>query len=398
MYKTLAGTTAIIMLLLAFTACGTPVTTTLLPSENPGKQPIGNSIDTGFAHMLGFIPYSFLEEYDIWYGDPNTIKNRYGLDEFKSIADTGNLTPEERRNVVSQIGEVPVPYFSNNYFQIASLIGWDGFMVDRAVFHETPLPWGFSVAEGNFEESIIIDKLLQQDYQKAEYGSHSYYWKNEDMEIDILSDVGKQVMAQLNRVALIDNVIITAPATEILTPLLDTMKGGGLSIVDNAAGMAIANSMGDIQGCVLLTPTRLLKVSPGSDAPVFDLPAAENWGMLHKYSLLGIGYRNDRQERDWVISLYFPDKDDAASDAVELKTRLDNYIFNTHLEQAERTPLTSKFAIDEPVVKEYEEGATLTISCRYLPETAGSDSLFTLIIQTRDLLFLVNDASPYLVE
>lgn len=386
MYKLISG--LLFILILSVTAC---VSTN---AANQGDE----AIETNLSNMLGYVPYSFLKEHDIWYGDPGTVKELYGLEDITSLKSIEQMPVEERRDVMNTISAVPVPYFTNNYFQIVSIIGWDGFMTDRAVFHETPPPWGFAVAEGNFDESLIASKLTEQGYEKAEYGSYTYFRKNEDMNSDIMSEIGGQVLAQLNRVAVVDNTIITAPATDIMTGILDAMTGNVTSIIENPACLAVADSLGDVLGAVLITPDRLFQITPATEKPAFDFAPAVKWGTLHEYALIGMGYEDNGNERYWKISLYYDDKEVAALDADELSFRLNRYVFNTHLEQSENVLLITKYEVDEPVIKEYADGATLTIACRYLPDTTGSGSLFTLVVQSRDLLFLAPDPAPYLAE
>jgi hypothetical protein len=149
-----------------------------------------------------------------------------------------------------------------------------------------------------------------------------------------------------------------------------------------------------VQGAVLITADRVLQADADT-TPTFDLPAVVHWGTLHDYALFGTGYSDVGSERSWIISLYYNDKEPAAADAGELVSRLKSYIFNTHLKQAEKVPLTSIYEVGEPVVKEYPGGATLTVKCRYLTENIRSNSLFTLVVPGRDLLFLVCDPASY---
>jgi len=356
------------------------------------------SVNTDLGRMLGFVPYSFLEEHDIWFGDPGAAKELYGLDHLNSLEALEQLPVEERREAMGKIGGIYVPQSTGNYYQLAPLIGFDSFMINRAIFNDTPPPWGFSVIEGNFDEVLIAGKLTEQGYEQAEYGSYTYYWKNDDMKVDIRSEIGGQVLAQLNRVAVLDDMLVIAPATGIMTGVLDSMTGDASSVIGNTACQALADSLGDVLTAVLITPDRVMKLTPTQPAPPFDFAAAADWGTLHQYDMLGIGYRDDGEERYWDISLYYDDTSAAAADADELVSRLESYVFYTHIEPMENVPLTSKWEIGEPVVREYPDGATLTVSCRYLTGTTGSGSIFMVIVQARDFLFLAPDPSQYIAE
>jgi hypothetical protein len=385
MYKIISG--IIFILLLTLAACASPDET-----NSPTVQPVQTIVDTEFARMLGYVPYSFLEERDIWYTDPSTVKERYGLEDLNSVEDIRQLEGEKGKEFLDNFAAIPIAQSYAYRYPLAPLTGWDWMKIDRAVFNETPPPWGFSVVEGDFDEALIGEKLTEQGYAKSEYGSYTYYHINDDMQINLRSELGKMVLAQLNRVAVLDDTLVVAPATGIMTGILDAMTGNVTTIMDTTPARAVANSLGEVQGAVLITADRVLQLDPDT-TPTFDLPAAANWGTLHDYSLFGTGYLDDGTERYWIISLYYNDMEAAVADAGELVSRLESYSFNTHLEQAPDAPLTSKYEVGEAVVKEYFKGATLTVRCRYLPETTRSMSLFTLIVPGRDLLFLATDPS-----
>jgi len=386
MYKILSG--IIFIFLLTLTACASPVET-----SSPVAQPIQNIANTEFARMLGYVPYAFLEERDIWYTDPGTVKERCGLEDLNSVEDIRQLEGEKGPEFLDAFGALPVAQSYTQKYWLEPLIGWNWVNIDRAVFNEMPPPWGFSIVEGDFDEALIGEKLTEQGYAKSEYGSYTYYHINDDMQINLGSELGRMVLAQLNRVAVLDNTLVVAPATGIMTGVLDAMMGDVTRVIDIPACKAVADSLGEVQGAMLIAPDRVLQLDPDT-TPTFDLSAAANWGTLHDYSMFGTGYLDNGLERYWIISLYYNDKEAAAADSGELVSRLKSYSFNTHLEQAENVPLTSKYEVGEPVVREYADGVTLTVSCRYLPETKGSGSLFTLVVPVRDLLFLAPDPTP----
>jgi len=394
MYKIISGIIFIFVLLLTVVACGSRAET-----GSPAVQLVQTIADTNFARMLGYVPYSFLEENDIWYTDPGTVKERYGLEALDNVEDISQIEGEmgpEFLEFLDEFGALPIAQSYTYRYQLKPLIGWNWFNIDRAVFNETPPPWGFSVVEGDFDEALIAEKLTGQGYAKSEYGSYTYYHINDDMQINLGNELGQKVMAQLNRVAVLDSKLVVTPATGIMTSVLDAMTGDLTRVIDIPACKAVADSLGEVQGAVLITADRLFQLD--HTTPSFDLPAAASWGTLHNYSLFGTGYFDDGLERYWIISLYYDDKELAVSDSGELVSRLESYVFNTHLAQAENVSLTSKFEVGEPVVKEYSEGATLTMRCRYLPETTRSMSLFTLVVPGRDLLFLATEPATYLAE
>jgi heat shock protein HslJ len=380
--------TALLVLLLTLVLAG---------CSGDGPRDTEIPVTTEFGRMLGFVPNTFMEKHDIWYSDPGTLKERYGMENLNSVEDIRQLEGEKSKEFLDDLDALPVAQSYSQKYWLEPLTGWNWVNIDRAVFSETPAPWGFSVVEGDFDEELIGEKLTEQGYAKSEYGAKTYYHINDDMQINMGSELGRMVLAQLNRVAVLDDTLVVAPATGIMTGVLDAIKENKASVIAAPSCRAVTESLGAVQGAVLINSDRVLQLNPDS-TPAFDLPAAANWGRLHDYTLFGTGYLDDGVERYWIISLYYGDKGSAAADAGELVSRLESYAFNTHLQLGKSIPLTSIYEVGEPVVKEYPEGATLTVKCRYLPDITRLYSLFTLVVPGRDLLFLAPDPSAYIAK
>jgi hypothetical protein len=375
----------------------TPTQETKSSSPSITRQP------TDFELMLPWIPGSFLKQYDIWYSNPVDLKALYGISDLNSFDKLMALPEESRKAAFDILSAIPLPRWNTSQNDMFAVVGWDWLMLDRAVFHENPPPRGFVVAEGSFDASTITAALIELGYREEPYADYSYYSLNEDLEIDLTSKIGQMFMAKLNRVALPGERLVTAPATDIMTGILDTLTDNRADMLDDPAVAAIADSLVDPLAAVLIMPDRIIRVNPEQADTVlpFSLPAAENWGYLHEYSLAGISYRDDGLERYWDICLYYPDKAETETDASELVSRLESYYFLSQFadrEQLASYPLTDKWTVGKPVIRDYDEGATLTISNRYHSDTSGSSPLFTSIIELRDLLFLVPDPAPYLKQ
>jgi hypothetical protein len=113
-----------------------------------------------------------------------------------------------------------------------------------------------------------------------------------------------------------------------------------------------------------------------------------------------MGYKESGQERTWTISLYYSDAQAASEDAATLVTRLKSYEFGTSIQypegmaQSGGNPLTAEFEVGEPQVQPGSTGATLSVDCRYKPQT-GSQAWLKHTYYFRDLLFLEPDPAPY---
>jgi hypothetical protein len=389
--------------------CASPTTTgpaTPAVPDNTVTPSIVNTevnaeANTEFARMLGLVPYSFLQDHDIWFGDPGKAKQIHGFDNITSLEALNTLSADERKQVVNSLAGIAQVYMIINFVRIAPLTGFDGFQVNRTVLSDVPPPWNFRISGGNFDQDLIDTKLIEQGYEKQKYGSYSYYSFADDFSPDIMgSKIAQNVMADLNRIALFDNTLVTAPATEILTGIFDTLDGKENAVIDDPASQALADSLGEVLSAAIISPDRIVELSPEHSVgwPPFDFDLPANWGRLHQYQLTGMGYKDDGQERYWVISLFYANAEDATADANTLANRMETYIFNTQYKDNPNlaaTPLTDMYEVGKPSVKSYPAGATLTVECRFKPDTPSGFWLN----QTqwfRDFLFLAPDPTPYL--
>jgi len=366
---------------------------------SPTNQAI---VDTEFARILEMVPYSFLKEHDIWFGNPGKVRQLYGKEHVNSIDAAKKLSSEELQAIQKTLAGVAAPDWKN--LDLAKFIGFDGWMANCNVFAGILPPWSFSINEGDFDEDSITAKLTEQGYEKKDFGSYTYYAIYDDFQINPLSDMANLgIMAGMNRIVVLDDVIITAPATDIMTDILETMVGNEEAVIDNPVCKALAASLGEVLSSVIITPDRVVDPA-GGDGEIlpFDFAIPSDWGQLHQYDMVGMGYRDDGEERYWVISLYYSDAISASADAGELEKRMGSYSFYTQYKDREKsplkvTPLTDQFEVGEPAVQVYSGGATLTVACRYKPETENSAWL-THTSMMRDLLFLVPDPSLFVGE
>jgi hypothetical protein len=378
----------------------TPAVTTPNATTSPTPPQPSSIISaaTQFGNMLAKVPYSFLQEHDIWFGDLEAAKRIQGIENADSLDALMKLTPDKRSQVSQILSGIAAPTWRN--MQMAPAAGFDYFMIKRGLFTDTPPPWAFSLSEGNFDKDLIVGKLTEAGYQKVEYVPYFYYSLNDDFSVDDLSNpMTQKVLSAMNRVALLDNALITAPATEILTGILDTMAGKEASVLDSPAGRCLASSLGDVLSGVLMNPERTLNPNPPQEMPQFKFAVPPDWELLHQYEMTGIGFKTDGQERYWIVSLYYKNAEEAMADADILAKRMESYILNTRIEPSsfKPTPLIDLFEVGKPKVEQYSEGATLTVVSRYkanTPESAWQRPM----IEFRDLLFLAPDPGPYLAR
>jgi hypothetical protein len=207
----------------------------------------------------------------------------------------------------------------------------------------------------------------------------------------------------MNRVAVMDGLIITSPVTADITGIFDTMDGNSPSVLDNEMCLALADSLGDVLVATITTPERIIitDLAGHQEHPtMFDFTIPADWGTLQGYEMAALGYRADGDERYLDIALYYADKNEAEADGQEIVKRIQSYKVGTYMggtQQHEPPMFTDWWQAGEPVVTEYGEGAVLKISCKSISELrwasmfmGGADSPF------RDLLFLAIDPSLYI--
>jgi hypothetical protein len=369
----------------------------MLPGCNGGET----AVDTEFERMLEYVPYSFLENYDIYYGNMGQSKELYGVKDVDSFEAFQQLTEEQQSEFtaawVIPAGATPRWTFNGD---LSSLAGFDGFSFDRTIKINNIPPRISCVAQGEFDEELIVSKLTEQGYTKTAYGNYAYYGIRDDFDFNLRHPISQIALADMNRVAVFDNTLIISPDTEDVTSIFDTMDGGTPSIIDNAVGRALADSLGDVLAATFTTPARVIYYDPSDeeDRPLFYFTIPVDWGTLRGYEMAALGYRVKGDEHYFDIALYYTDKQAAEADGEEIVKRMQSYLIGTWLSGFEPCAFTDWWQPDEPVVTQYGDGAVLKISCHAASELPRwiSEFLGVPSFPYRDLLFLAVDPSPYI--
>ena len=124
---------------------------------------------------------------------------------------------------------------------------------------------------------------------------------------------------------MIDNLMLAAPATYIITDLMDVQAGRSLSLLQSHPHRALALAGGE----------GLLAGEFGTQQSIGDLVRKTNtstviasiaeshpdWGALSNYAAYLKGYRIEKGVEEFVIALYYPNPGTAAMDAAVLKQR-----------------------------------------------------------------------------
>ncbi|MFA5309536.1 MAG: hypothetical protein WC370_08665 [Dehalococcoidales bacterium] len=352
-----------------------------------------------FTGTLTMVPFSLFEKYDVYYANPGLVKELNGITGVNSLEDYYQLTAEKRAQFDEGWRETSsvFPSWHNKADQIETLAGFSTFAFDRVVLIDSAPPHLTYIAFGNFNEGLIAGKLAEQGYTEMTYGEHTYYAKGDDFQIDIINPLGRIVKAGMNRVAVLDGILILSPTTEDVTAILDTIDGKSPSVMGNAEYKALAESLGNPLAAALTAPERIItteEIQENSSAMKFTMP--DGWGQLHGYGTAALGYRADGETRYFDIALYYTDKAAAEADGQEIIKRMGNYSSSLAL-SGDNVPFSDVFQPGEPVVQTITGGAVLKISCEINTEQQTGIMLqlggngFTM----RDLIFLAVNPEEY---
>ncbi len=387
MYKT-KSICLIIVLLLAM----------LLPGCTNGNKTTETTASSSFMGVLGMVPYSFFEECDIQYGNFGMAREMHGAIEVTNLEELAQLTKDEKLKIGDAMNEIQnaFPTWLNFEENVAELTGISIFSFNRIIYISSGPPHETWIATGNFDEALIEGKLTALGYGKIEYGKYSYYSIRDDFQMDLKDPLGRLVMAQMNRVAVLDNILIISPTTEDVKNTLDTMDGKASSILNDAVCKSLAERLGEPLAAALTTPERIINSVGTSSKFPFSFTIPEDWGRLRGFEAAGLGYSAEGEKRYFNIVLDYKDKSDAEADGEEIIKRMNSYSLT--LSRNTSVPFTDIFRPGVSLVKKTGEDFMLNISCELIekerwgiaPQLGGGSSF-----PVRDLLFLAPEPSIY---
>jgi hypothetical protein len=407
----------IICLLIALVALTLPGCSVITGESIGGPAGEEIPVNTEFGRMLRYVPASVFEEHDLWFGNPELVKKINELEDFKSIDEAMAWVEEMKKQAEEDWPEEVLKKAWGGlseaglsglnivrWPELYGLVGFDVMSVDRIIYGDVIPPHGFSVLEGEFDEAVIGQKLMELGYTKTDYSQYSYYGIRDDFKIDIKDPLSRIVMASMNRIAILDDLIILSPMTADVTGIFDAMSGNTPSVIDNAACRALADSLGDVLMATLTTSERIIYSDPSAQEErpmMYDFTVPADWGTLRGYEMAALGYRADGDNRYFDIALYYRDKSTAVADGRKIVNRMQTWKMGTYVGGTIRPDdsfmFTNWWQPGEPAVTAYGDGAVLKITCypvsevpRWISTLIGSSG-----IPFRDVLFLAPVPSEY---
>ena len=264
--------------------------------------------------------------------------------------------------------------------------------------------------EGAFDQDVIRHRLAGLGYQEQDYFGQTYYAIHRDYEIlfgapaatvqpgtaitDSRDTVSHLALSEMNRVFVGDGSLIAAPATEMVTSILETWSGISTSLAADPAYASLARALGDPLSAGILNRQQVLQSE--SARPVkYDKPV--DWGTLHQWDTFGVGYGQADDESGWVaFSIFYSDPDAAEADSEELIHRMNGYktavpemwpdASEELLDQWPKEPVSDICEVLTATAHRQGNGSTLTIRC---PLAHNAKFSWWMLVDLRDLGFLI---------
>ena len=269
------------------------------------------------------------------------------------------------------------PELKSRVGNLRELLGMDLLASDFGIWAWEPGNTSpkFFLNRGGFEEERVIRGLLDMEYMEADYSGTLNYALGEDFKWSIRNPLGAMGVS-LNRVAVVGDWILAAPATGILEELIDLQTGSaGESLWDSEPHRVLVDSFdGRPVGGAFVTPKWIMENwNTVNTGPVERLDkymaGPDQWGRLSLYSLAFIGYVISGEADEIVVALFYPDPDAASADAAELERRWNSFHYDplgrglVGAPEHDDVPLTGSCAPFSTTVIQKPEHSVLVGTC-----------------------------------
>ncbi len=140
---------------------------------------------------------------------------------------------------------------------------------------------GASYFQGDFDEALIREKLLEAGYTEAEAAGSTYYTIRGDYEPQSEQGRTNIGLGFVNRIYIGDDSLIIAGATDEIAQALEVLSGDRSSLADDEAFNGVAAALGDPLSAVLMTSSNALRFDEEYQKPA-------DWGALRDWEVFGV--------------------------------------------------------------------------------------------------------------
>ncbi len=364
------------MALVAGASCGES-------SESPDK---GSPVPSRIEKALSYVPIEFSNERILFSDYAGAYAARVGFDEsnpvsYEEITRLAGQYYEEHDRYLLEGIVVPYPFPSigQMFFALATTPYY--FTFDLGIWR----PWRgpstartFIAVKGRFPQHLESETLPDLEYTNQNHNGVSYHRLHDDFTAPLDHKL-RNFALPINRIALVGNLLLAAPATGIMADLIDVRQGRSSSLADSQPhrALALVASEGLLSGefDTLQSVDRWF----GSLTPTVTATIAnerQDWDVMspHLVSLRGLRIKEGVEE--FVVALYYADNAAAAGDAKALQQRWESptaYIPQGRLPNDARYPVSRACAPLSTKVIEEEDYSILLGACPVRPTGEGND-------------------------
>ena len=402
---------ALVGLLVA--ACGSAAAPTGVPVElEPTVMPDDPTImaerdprNSRLLKVMEELPLSFKEE-GLWFADFGRARELAGVPQPGNLAGFLALSEDEREAYQAATqGLVQGPGLFSSIQDIREWeqsLGFTQFNVVVAVSTgeinpEAP-PREAAYLMGEFDQARLRQGLLDMGYIEGSVKGVTYYdAPRSTLESTRSNPLSFIAYNSMKRVVLGEGTLAISGVQSI--DLLPSFPGVALgevpSLDDDVAFSELAALLWNPLSAVLLTRSMVLEPA-AARPPRYEKP--EDWGDLHQWEALGIGYGISLGVPRLTLALFYPDRDAAEADWEELTLRMSGYDSAIPLmypempaEQLALMPMQPVDAICEALnagTRSGGFGSILTMRCD-IKDQAIANIWWSQLLNMRDLGFLL---------
>lgn len=405
------------ILVLGIVACGPSATSvgTPEPTLPAGWTSLGTvaGVDRSarLLEVLGKLPLSFKDE-GVWFADYFHARELAGAPQPVNLAEFLALSEDEREayqaaNRGLLLGPALLSSIGGEVREWDRSLGFSKFSVAVAVStgeisqNGSPLEAAYMTLE--CDRAKFRQGLLDLGYVEGSENGVTYYDSVPALDLNTTRSNPLAFIAfnNMRRVVLGERTLATSGVqlVNLLPNIQRASRGEVPSLNDDAAFHSLALSLGGPLSAALMTRSMVLEpevVKP----PRYEKP--EDWGDLHQWEALGIGY-GIRDDVPWMaLSLFYPDPAAAEADAEELTLRMSNYEsaiplmypqfreeqLAAMLGDGRDQPINAICRTLDATISSDEIGSVLTMRCDIVDENA-SNMWWSVLLDMRDLGFLL---------
>ena len=251
---------------------------------------------------------------------------------------------------------------------------------------------------GEFDQVKLRQGLLEMGYVEGSENGVTYYDAPRlDLNTARSNPLASTAFFAMKRVVPGEGTIAFSGVQliDLLPSLPGVALGEAPSLDDDAAFSELAASLRNPLSAALLTRSTVLEPA-GVNQPRYEKP--DDWGDLHQWEALGMGYGISGGVPWLALSLFYPDPDAAKADAGELTLRMSDYdsaLRLTHPELREeqlavmlKRPLDAICGAINAGYRSGENGSTLTMRCDVKNQDVAN-VWWSDLLNMRDLGFLL---------